>query len=132
MEKNEGLELKNKFKGTGKEMGEIAAILGMTRQNLNVHLKKPLLNENFKRLLKEKSKEIFHVEQIDIKGDAGTFVGRNIEDIISLKSDVRILITRVLELYASLKESSYAAAELDYLKDVEAETDRLYAELKKK
>ena len=39
MEKtNEGLSLRELFRKSDKSMGEIAEILGMTRQNLNHHL----------------------------------------------------------------------------------------------
>lgn len=62
MPENEGKILRNKLKGTGKTMPEIASILGMTRQNLNYHLRKEILEDDFKRLLNEKGKLVFHVE----------------------------------------------------------------------
>lgn len=62
MAENEGEILRNKLKGTGKTMPEIARVLGMTRQNLNYHLRKDILEDDFKRLLNEKGKHIFHVE----------------------------------------------------------------------
>lgn len=59
---NEGIALKNYFKGSGKSMGEIAEKLQMTRQNLNHHLRKPVLEGNFALLIES----IFN---IDLKKD---------------------------------------------------------------
>jgi len=60
MEKtNEGLSLRELFRKSDKSMGEIAEILGMTRQNLNHHLRKEQLESDFRRLVKEKFGESF-------------------------------------------------------------------------
>lgn len=132
MQKHEGVELKKKFKGTGREMGEIADLLGMTRQNLSYHLRKPKLEDNFKRLVSEKGKQIFHVEQFEVTGEAGALVGEITEEIISIKGDLKVLLSMVLELYAASKGSSYATQEREFLKNSKAVTDRLYDERKKK
>lgn len=62
MAKSEGESLKNELKGTGRKMDEIAKLLGMSRQNLNYHLRKEILEDDFKRLLAEKRSSIFHME----------------------------------------------------------------------
>lgn len=60
---NEGDQTRNTLKGTGMAMGDIAAILGLTRQGLNYHLRKERLDESFKNLLREKLPEIFKIER---------------------------------------------------------------------
>jgi len=49
----EGEILRNYFKGTGLKMGSIAEKLAMSRQNLNYHLAKEVLDKNFVRLANE-------------------------------------------------------------------------------
>lgn len=51
---HEGELLRNYFKGTGKQMTYYFEALGMTRQNLNHHLRKSSLDDDFKRLIKDK------------------------------------------------------------------------------
>lgn len=62
MGKNEGEELKNIMKGKGLQMGTTAVLLGMTRQNFSHHLRKPKLDEDFKRLVKEKLPDVLQME----------------------------------------------------------------------
>lgn len=103
MLKKEGEILKNRLKGTGKKMPEIALILGMTRQNLNYHLRKDKLDNDFKRLLKEKEKFIFHLENIHEKiqiEDGDTFqrliklLEQNAETINSQQKTIQLLAAR--------------------------------------
>jgi transcriptional regulator with XRE-family HTH domain len=54
MERHEGEELRNYLKGKGLEMQDVAEKLDMSRQNLNYHLRKQALDEDFKRLVKDK------------------------------------------------------------------------------
>ncbi len=108
MNTSEGLILKNKLKGTGKTMASIAAILEMTRQNLSYHLRKEVLEPDFKRLLEEKSKSIFHVEH------SGKKEGIYINDLTQLLN--------ILEL--SQKNLTVAHDNLRY----EQETIRRFAE----
>lgn len=51
---NEGVILKNFLKGTGKEIGDIAVFLKMSRQNLNHHLRKEILETSFRLLVEKK------------------------------------------------------------------------------
>ncbi len=60
---NEGDQTRNTLRGTGVPMGDIANLLGLTRQGLNYHLRKPVLDSNFKQLLKAKLPDIFKIER---------------------------------------------------------------------
>lgn len=66
---SEGDNTRNTLKGTGIPMGDIAAILNLTRQGLNYHLRKEVLDDSFKNLLKDKFPDVFTMENVD-----GTFV----------------------------------------------------------
>jgi hypothetical protein len=59
---HEGDNTRNTLKGTGTPMGDIAEKLGLTRQGLNYHLRKPILDDVFKRLLREKFPSTFSNE----------------------------------------------------------------------
>lgn len=59
---HEGENTRNILKGTGKAMGDIAALLGLTRQGLNYHLRKQVLDEGFKKVLKTKLPYVFNNE----------------------------------------------------------------------
>jgi hypothetical protein len=59
---HEGDNTRNTLKGTGKAMGDIAITLGLTRQGLNYHLRKDVLDDGFKRLLKAKFPYVFNFE----------------------------------------------------------------------
>lgn len=50
----EGTILKNYLKGTGKKLEDYASDLQMTRQGLDYHLNKPILDANFKEIIKDK------------------------------------------------------------------------------
>jgi SOS-response transcriptional repressor LexA len=54
---NQGELLRNFFKGTGIPMQFIAETLGMTRQNLNLHLNKEKLSQSFMSLVREQYAE---------------------------------------------------------------------------
>ena len=62
MKNHEGKDLKNRILGSGKSVADVATVLGMTRQNLNVHLAKEILGEDFRRLFQEKQNEVFQME----------------------------------------------------------------------
>jgi phage repressor protein C with HTH and peptisase S24 domain len=51
---HEGEALRSKLKASPITMNEISEILGMTRQNLSYHLRKEVLDGDFRRLIKEK------------------------------------------------------------------------------
>lgn len=59
---HEGESTRNTLKGSGKSMGEIADIMGLTRQGLNFHLRKPVLEEKFRKVLRDKFPAIFSTE----------------------------------------------------------------------
>ncbi|RKR84881.1 hypothetical protein BDD43_5134 [Mucilaginibacter gracilis] len=59
---HEGDYTRNTLKGTGKAMGDIAIMLGLTRQGLNYHLRKDVLEAGFKRLLLGKFPDAFNFE----------------------------------------------------------------------
>jgi hypothetical protein len=68
---HEGETTRNTLKGTGMPMGDVAALLGLTRQGLNYHLRKEVLEDGFKKLLKAKLPYVFHIES-----DSSAFVVR--------------------------------------------------------
>jgi len=59
---HQGEHTRNLLKGSGIPMGDIAEKLGLTRQGLNYHLRKSVLDANFKALITEKLPDIFRVE----------------------------------------------------------------------
>jgi phage repressor protein C with HTH and peptisase S24 domain len=56
---DEGEHMRNLLKGSGMAMGDIADKLGLTRQGLNYHLRKPVLDANFKTALALKLSDLF-------------------------------------------------------------------------
>lgn len=62
---HDGLILKNFLKEKAIKIGQLASLLNMSRQNLNYHLRKDKMDEDFERLLKDKS---------GIKRKSGQFV----------------------------------------------------------
>jgi hypothetical protein len=58
----EGENTRNILKGSGMAMGDVANLLGLTRQGLNYHLRKDVLEKGFKRLLSEKMPNFFKLE----------------------------------------------------------------------
>jgi hypothetical protein len=54
MHKHEGEEVRLAMKGMPKKMGDIATVLGLSRQGLNHHLRKERLEANFERLIGDK------------------------------------------------------------------------------
>lgn len=56
---DEGEHMRNLLKGSGMPMGDIAAKLGLTRQGLNYHLRKQVLDINFKALLASNLPDLF-------------------------------------------------------------------------
>jgi phage repressor protein C with HTH and peptisase S24 domain len=56
---DEGEHMRNVLKGSGMPMGDIAARLGLTRQGLNYHLRKQVLDGNFKALLAANLPDLF-------------------------------------------------------------------------
>lgn len=56
---HEGSILRNYIKRSGKTQDEFSAFLGMTRQNLSHHMRKPVLDDDFRRLLKEKGISLY-------------------------------------------------------------------------
>ena len=91
MEKHEGTELRNYLKGKGLEMNRVADKLKMTRQNLNHHLRKQILDDNFKRLVADKLKIDFPLRD-----------GIGSEDAISVSitEPFKFLINRVIKIEA--------------------------------
>jgi len=59
---HQGEHTRNLLKGSGIPMGDIAEKLGLTRQGLNYHLRKSVLDANFKALITDKLPDIFRVE----------------------------------------------------------------------
>lgn len=128
MPEKEGELLRNKFLGTGKKIPAIAKLLGMTRQNLNIHLKKETLGDDFKRLVKEKEKAIFQTEYQDKKKKPGNLMAGVVQDLIYLKASDKMqgeLLSRIAaKVFKTTPE--FEAEELE--KNVSREADRLYDE----
>lgn len=66
---HQGESVRHTLKGSGKSMGDIAQILGLTRQGLNFHLRKPIVDEKFKKQLRDKFPNIFSSET-----ESGSFI----------------------------------------------------------
>lgn len=132
MPNSEGEILKNRFKGTGKAMKEIAGILGMTRQNLNVHLKKEILGDDFKRLIADKGKLIFHVEHLDKRERAGKVIGGMAEDLLYLKASDKIQGQIICKILAKINKTTLEHEVEELEKNVSEEVDRLFAEYERR
>ncbi|MEO6523914.1 MAG: hypothetical protein ABIN91_19680 [Mucilaginibacter sp.] len=66
---HQGENIRNILKGSGKQMGDIADLLGLTRQGLNYHLRKDVLEDGFKRLLQAKFPDVFNFENESVVRD---------------------------------------------------------------
>lgn len=78
MEKHEGEELRNYLKGKGLEMNLVAKKLGKKRQTVNYHLRKAVLEEDFKRLVKDKLKIDFPLSKSNIPILYKVMVGKQV------------------------------------------------------
>jgi len=133
MPKNEGEILKNKLKGTGKKAAEIAAILGMSRQNVNYHLAKEKLDDDFRRLVKEKSQAIFQTENVfEDEENLNKIISSLKEDILKLKAAEKIQGMWIAELYSVANKISNTDAALKLEDSVQKESDKLFSLLNKK
>jgi len=126
---NEGQILRNRLKGTGKKMPEIASILGMTRQNLNYHLRKEKLDDAFKRLINDKEKAVFQLESIKKKESASKTIGGMAEDILYLKASEKIQGELLCKILAKLNKTTLEFESEELGKSVSAEASRLFDEL---
>jgi hypothetical protein len=73
---HEGEITRNTLKGSGMPMGDIADLVGLTRQGLNYHLRKEKLDDNFKKLIGDKFPNVFKNENessIVIKDQGNAF-----------------------------------------------------------
>ena len=110
MENNEGKILKNLIKGKGLEMNDVARLLGMSRQNLNYHLRKVDLDEDFKGKVKtaltitippKKEGESNSLLNNDKLKNKGTDIESMANDILNLRSKVEVLLDEVAFLKAA-------------------------------
>jgi len=108
MENHEGEILRNYLKGKGLEMGDVAEKLKMSRQNLNYHLRKEVLDDSFKRLIFDKMKISFPLgkqSDSDIKytfqADQNQLISEMIEQVVALTAKQNIITPIVQELYAA-------------------------------
>lgn len=65
---NEGEATRAALKSTGLSMGDIADRLKLSRQGLNYHLRKPVIDQDFKNTLKEAFPKTFNIESEEYTG----------------------------------------------------------------
>jgi hypothetical protein len=105
MERHEGAELRNYLKGMGLEMQDVAEKLEMSRQNLNYHLRKQVLDEDFRRLAAEKMKIDFPLvkrsSNIQVTAPLDRLIGEMAEQLAANTAILNVLRPIVEELYAA-------------------------------
>ena len=92
---HQGNELKLLIKSSGQTMNEVSEILGMTRQNLNYHLRKEILDEDFLRLIFNKLNIDFKNVKFDKKIVSQ---GTEKEELITVLATSKTLVDQVAKL----------------------------------
>lgn len=136
MEKKEGERLKNYIKGLGLEMNQLAKSLNMSRQNLNYHLRKEKLDNDFVNkvenvLIKYGWKNIPFVKSSIVNEPAEEYVtirkekGTEIIDNIQFKALIKINRLAIAKLMAKVYNRDVA----DCLEELENDTKLAIREL---
>lgn len=91
-------------------MTQVAQTLDMTRQNLNYHLRKEVLDEDFNRLVKQKLKIDFPFGKDD-KVDVS--IGTEKEELITALATSKTLVDQVAKLMAVVYKRDVAECKDD-------------------
>lgn len=107
---HQGEELKLKIRGSGYSMNELAKTLDMTRQNLNYHLRKEVLDGDFVRLVKNKLQIDFPFGKEDKKEVP---IGTEKEELITALATSKTLVDQVAKLMAVVYKRDVAECKDD-------------------
>lgn len=100
MENHEGNELRKYLKRNDLVITKVAKEWGMSRQNLNYHLRKEVLDDDFKRLLKEKMNLSFSKGKINVpRGKTDYIKDEKPIDILISENEI---ITRLIQVQAEV------------------------------
>jgi hypothetical protein len=124
MERHEGEELRNYLKGRGLEMQGVAEKLEMSRQNLNHHLRKQVLDEDFRRLVAEKMKIDFPL----VKRSSNIQVTAPLDRLIGDMAEQTAANAAILNVLRPIVEELYAAHRNEALLKIRIELNNLIAD----
>lgn len=112
---HQGNELKLLIKSSGLGMGEVAEILAMSRQNLNYHLRKEILDEDFLRLVFDKLKINFTNSKFDKKKVPQ---GTEREELLTALATSKTLVDQVSKLMSVVYKRDVAECKDDLISSI--------------